>query len=58
MRNLEMLLLLADLVALVIMAFPRLHATRWWRLSAFAAMAISFAQVGVEGPRLCAPTEF
>ncbi len=51
MRNLEMLLLLADLVALVILAFPRLHATGWWRLSAFAAMAIAFAQVGVEGPR-------
>jgi predicted dienelactone hydrolase len=51
MRNLEMLLLLADLVALVIMTFPRLHDAGWWRPSTIAAMAIAFAQVGVEGPR-------
>lgn len=46
-----MLLLLADLVALVTMAFARLHDAGWCRLSAFAAMAIAFAQLGVEGPR-------
>jgi predicted dienelactone hydrolase len=51
MRNLEMLLLLADLVALVIMAFPRPLDAGWWRLTTVAAMAIAFAQVGVEGPR-------
>jgi predicted dienelactone hydrolase len=51
MRNLETLLLLADLVVLVIMAFPRLHDAGWWRLSAIAAMAIAFAQWAVEGPR-------
>jgi len=51
MRNLETLLLLADLVVLVILTFPRLHDAGWWRLSAFAAMAIAFAQLGVEGPR-------
>jgi hypothetical protein len=51
MRNLEMLLLPADLVTLAIMAFPRLHDAGWWRLSTIAAVAIAFAQVGVEGPR-------
>jgi predicted dienelactone hydrolase len=51
MRNLEMLLLLADLVAFVIMALPRLHDAGWWRLSTIAAMAIAFAQGGLEGPR-------
>lgn len=33
MRDLEMLLL-AELVALVIMAFPRLRDAGWWRLPA------------------------
>jgi predicted dienelactone hydrolase len=51
MRSLEVLLLLADLVALVIMTFPRLHDAGCWRLSASAAVAIAFAQVGAEGPR-------
>jgi predicted dienelactone hydrolase len=51
MRSLEVLLLLADLVTLGLMAFPRLHDAGGWRLSIFATMAIAFAQVGVEGPR-------
>jgi len=51
MRSLEILLLLADLVALVILAFPRLHDAGWCRLSTSAAVAIASAQVGVEGPR-------
>jgi hypothetical protein len=51
MRTLEMLLLVADLVALGVLAVPRLRDASWWRLSAIVAMAFAFAQVVTEGPR-------
>ena len=51
MRTLEMLLLMADLVALAILAVPHLRGARWQRLSTIAAMAFAFAHWVVEGPR-------
>ena len=46
-----MLLLLADLMALVFLALPRWRNAHRLRLSAIVAMAFAFAQVGFEGPR-------
>ena len=51
MRTLEMLLLMADLLALGVLAVPRWRHGHWLRLSAVVAMAFAFAQWGLEGPR-------
>jgi predicted dienelactone hydrolase len=51
MRTLEILLLIADLLALAILAVPRLLSAPWWHLWVIGAMALAFAQVVVEGPR-------
>ena len=51
MRTLETLLLMADLLALGVLAVPRWRHGHWLRLSAVVAMAFAFAQWGLEGPR-------
>ena len=51
MRTLETLLLMADLLALGVLAVPRWRHAPWLRLSAVVAMACAFSQLGLEGPR-------
>ena len=51
MRTLEMLLWMADLVALAIQVVPLLRRAGWRRLSAIVAIAFAFAHWVVEGPR-------
>ena len=51
MRPLEMLLLMADLLALGALTVPRWRHASWLRLSAVVVMAFAFAQWGLEGPR-------
>jgi hypothetical protein len=51
MRPIEILLSLANLLALLVLAVPRLRAVPWVRHLAPIALAIAIAQVLVEGPR-------
>lgn len=51
MRTLEILLLLANLLALCSLAIPRLRVARWRRLPALVAVAFAFAHWVLEGPR-------
>jgi predicted dienelactone hydrolase len=51
MRTLEILLLMADLLALAIMSEPHWRHAHRTRLSAALAAACAFAQAGLEGPR-------
>src|SRR5215203_2619464 len=51
MRPIEILLSLANLLAFLVLAVPRLRAVPWLRHLAPMALAIAIAQVLVEGPR-------
>ena len=51
MRPLETLLSLANLLAFLVLAVPRLRVVPWMRHLAPIALAIAIAQVLVEGPR-------
>lgn len=51
MRPIEILLSLANLLAFLVLAVPRLRAVRWLRHLAPIALPIAGAQVLVEGPR-------
>jgi predicted dienelactone hydrolase len=51
MRVLEILLLLADLLAFCALSDPGMRARLWSRLAPAIALAIAVAQVQVEGPR-------
>ena len=51
MRPLEMLLVLVNGLALLVVAAPALRASRWTRYAAFIPPAIACAQVLVEGSR-------
>ena len=51
MRALEVLLLLADLLACFVLYDPRMRARLWSRLAPALALAIAVAQVLAEGPR-------
>src|SRR5215204_2816206 len=51
MRPIEILLLVANLLAFLVLAVPRLRAVPWMRHLAPIALAIAGAQVLVEGPR-------
>jgi predicted dienelactone hydrolase len=52
MRPIEILLSLANLLAFLVLAVPRLRAVPWLRHLAPIALPIAIAQVLVEGPRL------
>src|SRR5215218_7497335 len=51
MRPIETVLLLANLLAFLVLAVPRLRAVRWTRYSAPIALLIAGAQALLEGPR-------
>jgi hypothetical protein len=51
MRPLELSLVLVNLLTLVVLAVPQLHAVRWTGYVAFIAVLIAIAQIIVEGPR-------
>ena len=51
MRTLETLLLLANLLAMLVLAVPLHGAMRWLRLAAPAALLVAVAQVVAQGPR-------
>ena len=51
MRPLELSLVLVNLLTLVVLAVPQLHAVRWTGYVAFIAVLIAIAQIIVEGAR-------
>lgn len=51
MRPLEMLLLLANLIAYVVLALPAARAPHWTRSPAFTALPLAGVQALLEGPR-------
>jgi predicted dienelactone hydrolase len=51
MRPVEILLVVADLLTFLVLAVPRLHATRWMRGIALITLSLAVVQILVEGPR-------
>jgi predicted dienelactone hydrolase len=51
MRPVEILLLVANLLTFVVVAVPRLHATRWMGGVVLITLALAVVQVLLEGPR-------
>ena len=51
MRRVESLVLLADLLALLVLAIPPLHSVAWLRYLVPIALVMAVAQMLVEGPR-------
>jgi Platelet-activating factor acetylhydrolase, isoform II len=51
MRPLELLLVLVNVLTLIVLAIPPLHAMRWTGYVAIIAVLIAIAQMIIEGPR-------
>ena len=51
MRPVEILLVVADLLTFLVVAVPRLHATRWGGGIALVTFSLAAVQILVEGPR-------
>src|ERR1035438_6929167 len=51
MRPVEILLLFTNLLTFLIVAIPRLHATRWMGCVVLITLSLAVVQVLMEGPR-------